>query len=77
MPWAVAVVLVVLPPMTAGFSYRYVIAAAPAACLAAGLALTREPRTSRKAARAAPPGAVSRAWPGFARTAASDRRRLR
>ena len=48
-PLAVAAVLVVLPPMTAGFSCRYV----PLACLAAGLAGTRKTRSSRKAAAAA------------------------
>lgn len=38
LPWLVGTTLIVAPPMTAGFSYRYVLAAVPATCLASGLA---------------------------------------
>ena len=43
LPWLAGALLIVLPPMTAGFSYRYVVAAVPAVCLAAGLVFTRRP----------------------------------
>jgi hypothetical protein len=52
MPWCVAVALIVVPPATAGFSYRYVLAAVPCACIAAGLA-----GVSGRIRRAAPPPA--------------------
>jgi len=40
LPWAVGALLIILPPATAGFSYRYALTAVPAVCLAAGLSLT-------------------------------------
>ncbi len=43
LPWLVGALMIVLPPMTAGFSYRYVLASIPATCLAAGLAFARRP----------------------------------
>ena len=43
LPWLVGALMIVLPTMTAGFSYRYVLAAMPATCLAAGLAFARRP----------------------------------
>jgi len=41
LPWLVGLMLILLPPMTAGFSYRYVVAAVPVTCLGAGLAFAR------------------------------------
>jgi hypothetical protein len=53
LPWLVGALLIMLPPMTAGFSYRYVLAAVPAACLAAGLAFARRPEDKSVGALAA------------------------
>jgi hypothetical protein len=53
LPWLVGTLMIVLPPMTAGFSYRYVLAAIPATCLAAGLAFARRPGDKSVGARAA------------------------
>jgi len=53
LPWLVGALMIVLPPMTAGFSYRYVLAAIPATCLAAGLAFAHRPGDKSVGARAA------------------------
>ena len=53
LPWLIGALLIVLPAMTAGFSYRYVLAAVPAASLAAGLAFARRPGSPSVGALAA------------------------
>jgi hypothetical protein len=39
LPWLIGATLIIVPPMTTGYSYRYLLAAVPFLCLAAGLAL--------------------------------------
>jgi hypothetical protein len=50
LPWLVGALLILLPPMTTGFSYRYVLAAVPVTCLAAGLVFARS--SGQKSVRA-------------------------
>jgi hypothetical protein len=64
LPWLTGVALIVLPPMTAGFSYRYVLSAVPAVCLAAGLAFAGRGNLLTSLRRPVPPGIAP---PGQAR----------
>ena len=47
LPFGVAVALLVAPPMTTDFDYRYVLPAVPLACIAAAIALSRSARARR------------------------------
>lgn len=51
LPWATALAMIVVPPVTASFGYRYVLPAAPLACAAAAIAST-EARTGQRMIKA-------------------------
>jgi hypothetical protein len=44
LPWILATGLLLVPPATAEFDYRYVLPTVPLACLAAAITFSREPR---------------------------------
>jgi len=50
LPWAVAAISIVLPPMLTWYAYRYLLVAVPLACIAAGLAFARTPSWPQPAA---------------------------
>ncbi len=52
LPWAAAVIGIVVPPALHEYDYRFAIAAVPLACLAAGLAFARTPGSGRQPAPA-------------------------
>lgn len=88
LPFGVSVALILAPPMTTDFDYRYVLPAVPLACIAAAIALTRSATARRLFGRAgrrlgrgrtAPeePEEVSGPAPAEVRTATAERDRRR
>lgn len=59
LPWTAALVMIVVPPFTSAFGYRYVLPAAPLACMAAAIAIT-EARRRRTPGVASGPESGSR-----------------
>ena len=55
LPWCVAAALIAEPAATAGFSYRYLLAAVPVACMAGGLAFVSARSRPRAALTAQSP----------------------
>jgi len=75
LPWAISLALIVIPAATAEFDYRYVLPAAPFACLAAVMAFS--PGTAGRAGLQRLADAVRRTVPGTAGTAGTAAPRAR
>lgn len=59
LPWGVAVALIVIPPATVEFDYRYVLPAVSPACVAAALTVNAMARSRRRVTAVRPPDAGS------------------